>query len=748
MRTLACPLLLAVSTATAIPGCRNDEWPGPKPPVPLATGVASGPRISPPDVSTTPPGPEPAYVGPQVARIILTSERLGRAKQASSHNTKAWQLLLATCDAASQPEWRLPGYEAWDWANVGLDLALCYHVTMEERFGRAAALYLKALVSDLERVGDGKADLKTVHHDNGYSIRTRGALASVLYDWMRTTKYVDGALKKRAADQIAAWIAWYGGTTDPHGYVNDKPLYNYHAGYFGAVAFYGMAFEGDDPRAGAMREKARAEFRERVAPQFAQISGGEWPEGWQYGPLVTLIHSAYVDAESRLSKTKVALPWLHETIPYLTHARWPDAIHMFDVGDWGSKPPTLSGRTTFGPSFVFDAKQRAHAVFLARNEPEPESEWHWLRVVAEDPSGGSLSPQNETSYLAKGTGTVFARTSWTKDAVWFASSNGPQFNADHQRLDKGHFALVRGGDDIYVASAAYGSSSTLGTNAILVDDRVDKDHAGHLDYAPSQGASGVDTKVDRFEDATDYVYARADLTDAYRSADFEWTKRRSVERMFRHFVFSRRAISGDTSARLVVFDTVKVAKGSYAVTFSIHPTQVPEVSGSSFTHKQRGSSARFTMLVPTGAQLNVLKEPTSKSDLWHENDHPYEGFMGRRVEVPSPKGKAERTFLSVMTVGAAETKHPTATHIAGVSLDGAEVSDEAYIFARGTGALSYSVSTGVASHVVADLQPTAKYSVAVTKSGDACAVKITAGGSHTASEAGTLAFKAPGCSLK
>jgi hypothetical protein len=748
MRTLSCFSILAACAASAIPGCRNDEWPGPKPPPPLAAGTAPAPRSAASDAPVTPPGPEPSYAGPQVARIILTAERVGRAKQAASRNTKAWQLLLATCDAASQPEWRLSGYEAWDWANVGLDLGLCYHVTLEERFGRAAALYLKALVSDLERVGDGKADLKTVYHDNGYSIRTRGALASVLYDWMRNTKYVDRSLKKRAADQIAEWIGWYGKTTDPHGYANDKPLYNYYAGYFGAVAFFGIAFEGDDPRAGAMLQKARGEFREKIAPQFAQIGGGEWPEGWQYGPFVSLVHSAYVDADARLSQTKVDLPWLRETLPYLTHARWPDGVHMFDAGDWGSKPPVLSGRAVFGPAFVFDAKERAQASFLARNEPEPESEWHWLRVVVDDPNGGSLSPQKETSYLAKGTGTVFARTSWTKDAVWFASTNGPQFNPDHQRLDKGHFALVRGGDDIYVASAAYGSSSTLGTNALLVDDRIDKVHAGHLDYAPSQGASGVDTKVDRFEDAAHYVYARADLTDAYRPADFEWTKRRSVERMFRHYLFSRRAISADTSARLVVFDTVKVAKGSYSVTFSVHPTQVPEVSGASFIHKQRGSSARFTMLVPAGAQLNVLREPTSKSDLWHDNDHPYDGFAGRRIEVQSPKGKSDRTFLSAMTVGAAEAKHPAPTHIAAPNLDGAEIADEAYVFARGPGDLSYAVSAGVESHIVTELQPRAKYSVSVTKSGATCAVKVTAGGSRAASDAGTLAFTASGCSLK
>ncbi len=745
MRTRTWLPLLAISAIPSSLACKNDEWPGPKPPV-LVTSGPLPPMPGPPSDRSEDAGP--GLASTRVARIILTPERVGRAKRAASRKTKAWQNLYASCENAAGPDRWMAGYEGWDWANGGLNLALCFHVTGEDKFGRIAALHLKALVSDLERIGDGKVDLKTIQGDNGYSIRTRGALAALIYDWLHTTKFVDQALKKRVADQISDWLAWYGGTTEPHGYMTDKALYNYYAGYFGAIAFFGIAFQGDDPRAAAMLAKARADFRGKITPEFSRIRGGEWPEGWQYGPFVAMIHSAYVDAESRLSQEKIELPWLHDTIPYFTHARWPDGVHLFDSGDWLVKPPTIGGRSTFSPSFVFDDKEIAQAVFLARTEPGQEGEWQWLRVVTEDPSGSSLSPQGDTSYLAKGTGTVFARTSWRKDAVWFASSNGPHHNVDHQRLDAGHFELVRSGDDMYVASSAYGSLSTKGTNALLVDDSMDRDRAGHLDFPPSQGIAGTDMKVDRFEDATDYVYARADLTDAYRPFDFAKSKRRSVERMVRHYLFSRRAITSDSSARLVVFDTVRVAKATYGVTFSVHPTQNPEIVGSSFTHKQKGSSARFTMLVPSGVQLNVVKEPTSDNDKAYLADRPYEGFLGRRVEAKSATGKTERTFLSVMTVGAADAKHPTATHIGAPDLEGAELSDEAYVFAKGKGDLSYTVSGTVAYHVIADLLPKEKYSISVTNSGDRCAVKISPGGSRTTSEGGTLAFGASGCALK
>ncbi len=746
MRTRTWLSLLAISTATSPVGCKNDEWPGPKPPV-LVTSGPLPPMPGPPSERAADAGPE-LSAGVQVARIILTPERIGRAKRAASRKSKAWQLLIASCENAAGPDRWMAGYEGWDWASGGLNLAVCYHVTGEDRFGRTAALHLKALISDVERIGDGKAHLKTIQGDNGYSIRTRGALASLLYDWLRTTKFVDQALKKKVADQISEWLAWYGGSSEPHGYMTDKALYNYYAGYFGAFAFFGIAFQGDDPRAEKMLAKARTDFREKIAPEFAKIRGGEWPEGWQYGPFVAIIHSAYVDAESRLSPEKIELPWLHDTLPYFTHARWPDGVHMFDTGDWLVKPAVITGRSTLSPAFVFDAKETAQAVFLSRNEPSPEGEWQWLRVLTEDPSGSSLSPQSETSYLAKGTGTVFARTSWRKDAVWFALSNGPHHNVDHQRMDAGHFELVRGADDIYVASAAYGALSTRGTNALLVDDSMDRDRVGHLDFPPSQGISGQDMKIDRFEDANDYVYARADVGDAYRPHDFQRSKRRSVERMVRHYLFSRRAITSESSARLIIFDTVKVAKGTYGVTFSIHPTQSPEISGSSFTHKQKSSSAKFTMLVPEGVQLSALKEPTSASDKAYINDTAYEGFLGRRVEGKSPTGKQERSFLTVMTVGTADTKHPTAIHIAGSDLEGTELADEAYVFALSKGDLSYSVANAVAYHIVAELAPKEKYSITVTNSGDRCAVKITPGGSRTSTEAGTLAFSASGCALK
>jgi len=51
--------------------------------------------------------------------------------------------------------------------------------------------------------------------------------------------------------------------------------------------------------------------------------------------------------------------------------------------------------------------------------------WNWLQAVADDPARRGDDPRKgATSYLARGTGTVFARTDWNAGAVWVAVTHG------------------------------------------------------------------------------------------------------------------------------------------------------------------------------------------------------------------------------------------------------------------------------------------------------------------------------------
>ncbi len=652
----------------------------------------------------------------------------------------AWIALKAECDAASEQN-AASGYEAWNWATVAMDEALCFHVTNDDRYAKAGAKYFTALIDDAETVGDGKGGDSAVHHDNGYSIRTRGALACVAYDWLKSTSYLPPALRKRAADRMVTWLNWY----KDNGHKRDFALANYYTGYFGTIAFFGIAFDDDDPRAKTYSALAKEEFEKRMRPAYASVAGGEWPEGWQYGPLVALIVSAYVDAETRLGN-KVELPWLHETLPYFTHSRWPDGVHLYDVGDWGRKPPEMTTRHVFGATFVFDEKERAQAKFLARNVRERESEWFFLQMLADDASGATLSPQGDaTSYHAPGTGTVFARTSWSNEAVWFAASSGPQFTADHQHLDKGHFTVVRGTDPLLLDSSGYGSSSTYSHNTLLVDDKREV-----INYAPNQGAFGTDIKMTRFADDGTFVYALADFTDAYRPADFEWSKKRAVLRAQRHFVFSRRPVAGSSSsARLVVYDSVALSKPTIAVTFAIHPSAVPNMEAAGFVVKSGTSSAHVATLLPRAPKYRVIVEPDPKGDLWHDNNIPFEGFAGRRVEVPSDGGKTERRFLHAATFGSRDIAHPALHAIESKQLDGVLVDDEAYVFVNDVKVGgSYSVPSSVTHHLIAGVAPGVQINPTIAKDGGSCRITLAVTSDGYASKDGIVHFETKGCAVR
>ena len=103
-------------------------------------------------------------------------------------------------------------------------------------------------------------------------------------------------LRRHAIDRIVAWTKWF----SESGYNRDEPIANYYMGYFGAVAFGGIASEGDDPRAADLLKRAQRMYNAEIVPAYqAKLAGGDFPEGWQYGDMVGAILALFADAESR-----------------------------------------------------------------------------------------------------------------------------------------------------------------------------------------------------------------------------------------------------------------------------------------------------------------------------------------------------------------------------------------------------------------------------------------------------------------
>ncbi|MFO0675378.1 MAG: heparinase II/III family protein [Polyangiaceae bacterium] len=705
-------------------------------------------------VSPALPASAPAAVG--TTRILLSPERLGRIQAAAKANTQAWRDTKAACDEVVNGK-ADSGYEAWDWAIAAVSSAVCFRASGRADYAKAAVTYVNAMIDDLEAVGDKKGGEKGVHGDNGYSIRTRGMFSAIAVDVLGSAPEVTPEFRKKVAKRLVTWVDWYA----KDGYKHDEPPANYYMGYFGTVAMTGLAFEADEPKALAMRRKAREMWAKEITPTFTKrLAGGHWPEGWQYAPLSETVLCLYADAENRIATggkegTPVTdeLPWIRQSLDYQIHSLMPDARHVFDVDDWQQKPPSPNVNQFWAMKLAFAKGDPAakHAAFLAQapTDVKADSKWPWIRLVADDGQPGEDPKRGATSYLAPGTGTFTARTDWTPQSVWFATTSGPIFG-DHQHLDQGHFELARGSDWIVNDPGDYDSNSTQSHNAITVDDKGE-----HLTYAPNQGLWGKSATIARHQDEGGIAYVQAEYTSAYDNDSYpDGHPGRAVTRAEREFLFSRTPVPSaapGATARLVVYDRFTVTKPSYGVSWLLHGFTKPAVTGNVIRVVAGRSAAWLTTLLPKEPKYDWKKEPTKMGDsIWYNNE-PFEGLNDTRLELALPKGSNDRRALHAIVVGDVGAKPVAPTRIDGEGADGAYLEPEAYVFTSDVqtkaARVAYKAPTLATRHVIAGLAPRAAYAVTFAREGDGCKVTVAPGVGVVASSAGVVAFPAKDCAI-
>src|SRR5262249_17950459 len=134
------------------------------------------------------------------------------------------------------------------------------------------------------------------------------------------------------------------------------------------------------------------------------------------------------------------------------------------------------------------------------------------RTLEPEPVPRSTWP---TSYLAAGSGVLYARTSWRDDAIWAAFVCNHEVNTDHHHPNAGNLVVSRGKDDVIVDPSPYGTASSLTSNAPTV-------RSGHFpdDYQPSQGFWSTATGYTfAAQTASGVLAIRCDYADQYRFQD-------------------------------------------------------------------------------------------------------------------------------------------------------------------------------------------------------------------------------------
>ncbi len=689
----------------------------------------------------------PAPAGPH-PRIFLGKPTLDAMRASAKSERSGAARAIAVCKkVASEPAaYQLSGYQGDNWAFPLSACALAYQLTGDAAYAATGIKLWRASLDDVFKMGDRAAcvvgakeaqAIASVRRDTGYAIRFLGPHTALAYDWLHDAPGVDEGLRAQSRACFRAWVEWY----TREGYLNEMPGSNYHAGFVAAKTFIAIAEAGED---GAASDKMWTETVDDVfgkqligkglAPLGA-LSGGDWPEGWQYGPL-SVVH--YALAARAVEEQGVALPAMHQWASDLTlrfvYGLTPTRDGAYVGGD--TSEDTLYIRpnariltaTLAGPGSDLTA---SWASFLRANIARDNDDATVFDALADARAATPADPATAGLplwFLAKGTRTLYARTSFKSDAFFAVFTSAPRQVDDHQHPDASNFVLTRGADHLIVDPSPYGSRSTLTSNALAVDSPLSKS-----EYRPSQTPwSEADlpwaraTKSGVFAARSDFAkaYAFAGMPSDVPFARRDWvftpegeivtidrTRTDAAGRLthlrFRspaQLALSGKVAEGTVGASRVAIHQVKVSGGAAAIR-SYAPVDDCESGPFGACTNARVKVSEYALELPGPRALAIHaidalsgSEPASES-LSLNDDPANDGVVGATVR----RGKT----LTVVVASSAN--------------DGAHGATMSYGFA----------ASMPSRHVVFDAPEDAggKSKLVASAAGGRCVVTITAGGS-------------------
>src|SRR5439155_7045842 len=115
--------------------------------------------------------------------------------------------------------------------------------------------------------------------DKGYEIRFGLRNLMLAYDWM----YDQFSTGERSliVNVATNWVYWYHTNS---GYAETRPVENYYAGYLQGIALTAVGTAGDTPYTESLLSLLRHKLGNEVPLMNQKLAGGDWAEGWNYGP--------------------------------------------------------------------------------------------------------------------------------------------------------------------------------------------------------------------------------------------------------------------------------------------------------------------------------------------------------------------------------------------------------------------------------------------------------------------------------
>lgn len=476
------------------------------------------------------------------------AETAAYQKNATTKGTAAYALVArcqATIDSAKDYATR-GGADGDNWPGAAVSCAFAYRATQNAKYLTQAIKYWQASLDDDQTLGDrlgcvagvdanwskwsgnppAPPVLITVTHDTGYPIRWYGPDVALTYDWLVGAPGVTDALLAQTRTCLGAWVDWY----SKSGYHRDEAGSNYNAGFVVAKALAAVAIGNDGGADGHLWTETTTDLFPKllvgkglagastgVGTKAGSMLGGDWGEGWQYGPLSVLEYAVATRAlEAQGSAQPEMDAWASALALRLMHGTLPKLDGNWVGGDLDSGSIYASPRREVVDAILIGASDPAAswAAFLAQKQALRAGSWIYDAIAearAATPADfRAQTPAPARWYLARGTRAMYARTAWDEAAYWAVFSSAPAIVSDHAHFSASNFVFTRGGDHLVVDPSRYGEVSTLATNALSVDSaQLTGNHAQSQSLwsqAELAWARGTD----------DAVYAaRSDLTKAF-----------------------------------------------------------------------------------------------------------------------------------------------------------------------------------------------------------------------------------------
>lgn len=488
-------------------------------------------------------------------RLFLTGDDLTAAKAAAGKSGTSAKAVVNQCqDTIDHPGNYTDrgGVDGNVWPNAAVSCAFAYQVTGNAAYATQGIKYWKTSLNDDSTAGDNKGCvsgvstnwqgyngsgtvppiIQTIVHDTGYPMRWYGPWIAMTYDWLYDAPGVDDGLRAQTRTCLTAWSDYY----TQRGYHNDEAGANYNAGFVAGKTMTAVALGTD---AGADGDRLWAEtvndvfgglligqgLAGRTSPlgtTAGVLVGGDWGEGWQYGPLSVLEYAASARAvEANGAPLPEMDEWANSLVVRYIHGTVPGLDGQWVGGDFDNEQIYVSPNATeldavlIGPTSDTAAAWAAQMKQLQRVGGSGGI-WNALAEIRSVTAADyrTQSPAPPLWYVARGTRAVYARTSWDPSAYWAVFSSPPEVVSDHHHFAAGNFVFSRGGDHLIVDPSNYGEPGTLETNAVAADSP-----GVGGDYAPSQtGWSEAELLWARGTDAAVYA-ARGDFAKAFKFSD-------------------------------------------------------------------------------------------------------------------------------------------------------------------------------------------------------------------------------------